>query len=135
MTEYKFGQHLQAATELILKHGPDHEVAKKYIELIRVNHPEEAELAEMARKLASGLKSREAASEKQETLKPGDVVAYRTKDSHSYQHIVAQVIRVGEETVAIKTLLGRACLLIPAHVLTKIKTVWADSMKLVEGGA
>lgn len=65
-------------------------------------------------------------------FKHGDIVAYRTKDWHGYQYIFAEVTQdeAGVD-IYLKTIPNDVCLRIPAHVLTKVKTVWQDSMKLV----
>jgi hypothetical protein len=70
-------------------------------------------------------------------FKRGDIVAYRTKDWHGYQYIFAEVTHDQaltlntEANVCLKTIPNDVGLLIPAHVLTKVKTVWQDTMKLV----
>ena len=67
-------------------------------------------------------------------LKPGDPVAYRTKDFIGYQWIMAEVQRVHKDgQVSIRTYPANVVLLIPVGTLTKIKTVWADTHKEVKG--
>jgi hypothetical protein len=65
-------------------------------------------------------------------FKAGDIVAYRTKDWHGYQYIFAEVTRDQTDgDVSLKTIPNDVGLLIPAHVLTKVETVWQDTMKPV----
>lgn len=65
-------------------------------------------------------------------FKCGDIVAYRTKDWHGYQYIFAEVTQdeAGVD-IYLKTIPNDVCLRIPAHVLTKVKTVWQDTMNLI----
>ena len=70
-------------------------------------------------------------------MKPGDIVAYRTKDFYGYQYIFATVEYIDKHGAHLTTLCTESgtsgtSLLIPPHVLTVIKTVWQDSMKEVK---
>ncbi len=62
----------------------------------------------------------------------GDIVAYRTKDFHGYQYIFAEVRADSNgKEVGLTTIPAGVSLIIPANVLTKVKTVWQDTMKVV----
>lgn len=65
-------------------------------------------------------------------FKKGDLVAYATKDWYGMRYIFATVssdTTTGD--VPLRTVESDVAICIPYHVLTKVKTVWADSMKLV----
>jgi hypothetical protein len=66
-------------------------------------------------------------------FKKGDLVAYATKDWHGMQYIFAEVThdQVGSSHVHLKTVPNDVALTIEPHALTKVKTVWQDTMKLV----
>lgn len=67
-------------------------------------------------------------------FKQGDLVAYATKDWHGMQYIFATVssdTTTGD--VPLRTVKSDVAICIPSHVLTKVKTVWQDTMKLVNG--
>lgn len=65
-------------------------------------------------------------------LKPGDPVAYRTKDIHGYQWICATVHGTPAPPGHTNILMQPGCthIQIPTRVLTKIKTVWNDTKKV-----
>lgn len=67
-------------------------------------------------------------------FKQGDLVAYATKDWHGMRYIFATVSKDVHSTTAdvpLSTVDNDVAISIPAHVLTKVKTVWQDTMKLV----
>lgn len=68
-----------------------------------------------------------------EDFKVGGLVAYATKDSFGYQYIVAKVTKVNKDSCGLRTQPDNVFVCIPKHALTRIKTVWQDTMKLVEG--
>lgn len=68
-------------------------------------------------------------------FKKGDLVAYATKDWHGMQYIFAEVthdqIEKDQVYIHLQTLPNKVYIAIPSHVLTKVKTVWHDTMRLV----
>ncbi len=65
-------------------------------------------------------------------FKKGDLVAYATKDWLGMRYIFATVSRdTTTGDVPLRTAESDVAICIPYHVLTKVKTVWQDTMKLV----
>lgn len=67
-------------------------------------------------------------------FKRGDLVAYAAKDWYGMQYIFAEVTldQIGSSRVHLRTIPNDVALAIEPHVLTKVKTVWQDTMKLVD---
>lgn len=65
-------------------------------------------------------------------FKKGDLVAYAAKDFHGMRYIFATVSRDTDSgDVPLRTVESDVPICIPQHVLTKVKTVWQDTMKPV----